>query len=111
LLESAFLFIRIVAPEGVVAPLHALAVEGERLPDTEEVFDAVVADEGIALHVEEEIVGGRRRERLEAKMLAQRWQHLKRKRVVGPVLHLEPRLLAKPGERHFVDSVDRLVDR
>src|SRR5207237_4240609 len=56
-------------------------------------------------------VRGWRRERLEAKVLAERWQHLKRKRVALPLLHLEPSLLTKPGERHFVDSVDRLVDR
>src|SRR5207249_5962954 len=81
LLEGAFLFIRIVAPEGVMHALSALPVQGERFPNTEEVLDAVVADERIAFHVEEEVGRGRRRERLEAKVLAQRWQHLKWKRV------------------------------
>src|SRR5439155_26623730 len=42
-------------------------------------------------------------------MLTKRRQHLKRKRVALPLLHLEPSLLAKSGERHFVDSVDRPV--
>src|SRR5207248_3375992 len=79
--------------------------------NSEEVFDAVVADERIALHIEEEVVRGWGWECLEPEMLAERWQHLKRKGVAVSLLHLKPSLLAKAGERHFVDSMDRLVDR
>src|SRR5207248_6096557 len=79
--------------------------------NSEEVFDAVVADERIALHIEEEVVRGWGWECLEPEMLAERWQHLKRKGVAMSLLHLKPSVLAKAGERHFVDSMDRLVDR
>src|ERR1700736_6259649 len=82
---------------------------GGEFQDAEQVLEAVVAHEWIALHVEEEVVWGRRGERLEAEVLAERRQDLKRQRIAMPLLHLEPSLLAKPGERHFVDSLDRLV--
>ncbi len=112
LLEGTLLFIRIVAPEGVMDRLPALPLEGDGVfENAKEVLEAVVADEGISLHVEEEVVQRWRWERLEAQVLAERRQDLKRKRVAMPLLHLETSLLSEPGDSHLVDAVDRLVDR
>src|SRR5260370_28124030 len=81
------------------------------LEDAEQVLEPVVTYKRIAFHIEEEVLRRRRGERLEAEALAERRQHLKRKRVALPLEHLQPGLLAKAGERHLVDALDRLVDR
>ena len=84
---------------------------GLGLQDAEEVLEAVLADEGIALHIEEEVIRCWRGQRLETEMLAERWQDLERERLTCPLLHLEPSLLAKPAQRHLINPMDRLVDR
>ena len=103
LLEGALLRLSVVRPEGMMLrPL--LPYFG----NAEEVLEAVVADERIAFHVEEEVRRRGRRQRLKPEVLAQRSQNL-----IGQIASLFPLdlqfgLPAEAVEGGLIDALNRL---
>src|SRR5207253_7845954 len=78
--EGALLSLSVVRPEGMM--LRPLL---PHLGNAEEVLEAVVADERIAFHVEEEVRRRGRRQRLKPEVLAQWSQNL-----IGQIASLFP---------------------
>src|ERR1700694_1681673 len=94
LLEGAPLLSPVVGPEGMVNGLS-----GHDLRDTEQVLEAAVSGEGIALHIEEEVGRRRRRKETKAKSRPDRRKELEGGPARLALKHLKAGLLAEPHER------------
>src|ERR1017187_10789719 len=92
--ERALLLGSVVGPEGVVMGSPACHVG-----DPEEVLEAPLDDEGVALHVEEEVAPGGWRQRRQTEAGPYDGEQLVSGSSYGPLRHLEPGLLAQsvPG--------------